>query len=89
MRSCEDTIWHGVFVTFLNETLQPATDETTLSTSAPDQSVIDGVRSQARLAFAEAHNAGFYMNSYTTKLNPTMDAVFQRLQEGVRRLVAQ
>ena len=40
----------------------------------------------AHLAFADNHNAGYYINSYTTKLNPTMDNVLKRLLESVRRL---
>ena len=36
--------------------------------------------------FVDAHNAGYYINSYTTKLNPTMDMVLRRLLDGVRRL---
>jgi len=39
-----------------------------------------------RAIFTDAHNAGFYINSYTTKVNPTMDNVMRRLMEGVRRL---
>ena len=52
------------------------------------QAAIDGLAVHAKLLFADAHNAGFYINSYTTKLNPGMDAVLQRLLEGVRRLHA-
>ena len=40
----------------------------------------------AHLAFVDNHNAGYYINSYTTKLNPTMDNVLKRLLESVRRL---
>ena len=36
--------------------------------------------------FVDAHNAGFYINSYTTKVNPTMDNVLRRIMEGIRRL---
>ena len=43
----------------------------------------------AKLLFADAHNAGFYINSYTTKLNPGMGTVLQRLLEGVLRLHAE
>ena len=43
--------------------------------------------SQAALAmFVDAHNTGYLVNSYTTKLNPTMDGVLQKLLDGVRRL---
>ena len=36
--------------------------------------------------FVDAHNTGYYVNSYTTKLNPTMDSVLRNLLDGVRRL---
>ena len=43
--------------------------------------------SRAALAmFVDAHNANYYMNSYTTKMNPTMDTVLEKLLAGVRRL---
>ena len=42
---------------------------------------------QAAVAmFVDAHNTGYYINSYTTKLNPTMDTVLEKLLAGVRRL---
>ena len=37
-------------------------------------------------AFVDGHNTGYYVNSYTTKLNPTMDDVLRKLLDGVRRL---
>ena len=40
----------------------------------------------ANAAFADNHNAGYYINSYTTKLNPTLDNVLKRLLDSVRRL---
>ena len=40
----------------------------------------------AHMAFVDNHNAGYYINSYTTKLNPTMDTVMEKLFAGVRRL---
>ena len=39
--------------------------------------------------FIDAHNAGYYINSYTTKVNPTMDNVLRRIMEGIRRLQAE
>ena len=36
--------------------------------------------------FVDAHNTGYYINSYTTKLNPGMDNVLEKLLDGVRRL---
>ena len=52
------------------------------------QAAIDGLEVHAKLLSADAHNAGFYVNAYTTKLNPGMSTVIQRLIEGVRRLHA-
>ena len=44
--------------------------------------------SKAALAiFVDAHNTGYYVNAYTTKLNPTMDGVLKRLLDGMRRLI--
>ena len=40
----------------------------------------------AHMAFVDNHNAGYYINSYTTKLNPTMDNVLKKLLDSVRRL---
>ena len=39
-----------------------------------------------RSIFIDAHNAGYYINSYTTKVNPTMDTVLRKLMDGIRRL---
>ena len=36
--------------------------------------------------FVDAHNTSYYVNSYTTKVNPTMDGVLCKLLDGVRRL---
>ncbi len=54
-------------------------DETTMA-------VARAAKASAAAIFVDAHNAGFYINSYTTKLNPTMDMVLRRLLDGVRRL---
>ena len=40
----------------------------------------------AHMAFVDNHNAGYYINSYTAKLNPTMDNVLKKLLDSVRRL---
>ena len=39
-----------------------------------------------RLLFADAHNAGFYINAYTTKANTSMNKVLTALMEGITRL---
>ena len=36
--------------------------------------------------FVDAHNAGYYINSYTTKVNPGMDNVMRKIMEGIRNL---
>ena len=43
-------------------------------------------KSAALAAFVDSHNTGYYVNSYTTKLNPTMDGVLSKLMDSVRRL---
>ena len=40
----------------------------------------------ALTTFVYAHNTAYYVNSYTTMLDPTMDGVLQPLLDGVRRL---
>ena len=72
------TGWHAVF------------SELAASSPAEHSEAVAALKdasSRAALAaFVDAHNAGYYINAYTTKLNPTMDDVLQRLLEGVRRL---
>ena len=34
----------------------------------------------------DAHNAGYYINSYTTKVNPGMDNVMRKIMEGICNL---
>ena len=40
----------------------------------------------AKDMFVDAHNAGYYINSYTTKVNPNMDHVMRKIMEGIRNL---
>ena len=47
---------------------------------------IDTASNTALALFVDAHNTGCYINSYTTKVNPTMDNVLRRLLDGLRRL---
>ena len=62
------------------------------SSEADDEAAADGdplskAGGRAALAmFVDAHNTGYYINSYTTKLNPTMDTVLEKLLAGVTRL---
>ena len=44
------------------------------------------IEQHALATFVDAHNTSYYVNSYTTKVNPTMDDVLQKLLDGVRRL---
>ena len=41
----------------------------------------------AHMAFVDNHNAGHYINSYTTKINPSLCNVLKRLLENVCRLM--
>ena len=36
--------------------------------------------------FVDARNAGYYINSCTTRANPTMGTVLEKLLAGARRL---
>lgn len=43
--------------------------------------------SEAALAmFVDSHNAGYYINAYTIKVNPGMDSVLEKLMAGIRQL---
>ena len=64
------------------ETLAEPSSEVSAADEGEAQAAIDGLAVHSKLLFADAHNAGFYINSYTTKLNPGMDTVLQRLLDG-------
>ena len=51
-----------------------------------DDPVCQAARAAAVAAFVDAHNTSYYVNSYTTKVNPTMDDVLCKLLDSVRRL---
>jgi hypothetical protein len=51
-----------------------------------DRDVGHAAHSAAVASFVDAHNTSYYINAYTTKVNPTMDGVLCKLLEGVRRL---
>ena len=75
--------WQQIFQDLANRgeaapTLADSDDECTQLANAANAA--------AKAVFVDAHNTGYYINAYTTKLNPTMDTVLQRLLEGVRRL---
>ena len=70
--------WHSIF-----SDLSAAS----LNEDDEDLALLKESSAKAALAtFVDAHNTGYYVNSYTTKLNPTMDGVLQRLLDGVRHL---
>ena len=48
----------------------------------PDKEMSDSVLSM----FVDAHNTGYYINSYTTKTHEGMDNVLRRLLDGLRRV---
>jgi len=50
--------------------------------------ILKACAAAAKDMFVDAHNAGYYINSYTTKVNPTMDNVMRQIMEGVRTLQA-
>ncbi len=58
----------------------------TLGADDATASAIKACFAAGRAIFIDAHNAGFYINSYTTKVNPTMDNVLHKLMDGIRRL---
>ena len=90
------TDWHAMF-----KELEALPDEDTGS-AAPQVEAASGASQEdaaslsdalyeagtraAVAMFVDAHNTGYYINSYTAKLNPTMDTVLEKLLAGVRRL---
>jgi hypothetical protein len=59
------TDWHGIFLQILGDALpQPA--EKSAASSPETQDMIGGLVVHSALLFADAHNAGFYINSHTT-----------------------
>ena len=49
-------------------------------------SLLSTCAAAAKEMFVTAHNAGYYINSYTTKVNPGMDNVMRKIMEGIRNL---
>ena len=76
--ACIFTDWHKIFAD-LSET------SCGTATSLPND-IQDAATAYALASYSDAHNAGFYINSYTTKVNPTLDDVLRNLLDGVRRL---
>ena len=74
------TDWHTIF----REVCDTAKDG-----CMPDDVLAADIQQCALATFIDAHNTSYYVNSYTTKVNPTMDTVLQNLLEGVRRLNAE
>ena len=44
------------------------------------------VEKEATAAFSDGVNTGFYINSYTIKVNPSMDGMLDELRSGLERL---
>ena len=59
-----------------------------LEPPAPDDPNVEAVRGMLAIVWREAHNAGFYTNSYTTKVNPTMDFFLGKLRAAIQKLHA-
>ena len=67
--------WRSVFMTAMD-----------LDPPNPDDPEVKGVRDMLAIVWREAHDAGFYTNSYTTKVNPTMDFFLGKLRLAIQRL---
>ena len=48
--------------------------------------ILKACAAAAQDMFVDAHNAGYYINSYTTKVNATMDNVLRKIMDGIRNL---
>jgi len=44
------------------------------------------IESEINASFGDGLNTGFYINSYTTKLCPTMDGVLEEMRKGLERM---
>ena len=64
--------WHDTFTKLLR-----AARPTEVSESVKE--TIDKARDASLALFVDAHNTCYYINSYTTKVNPTMDAVMRKV----------
>ena len=51
--------------------------------------LLQELQDELRGAFQDAHNAGFYINEHTTKVNSLGDKLFEGLQRIVRKITAQ
>ena len=52
-----------------------------------DEFDIEGFMHEARGAFSDGVNTGFYINTYTTKHCPTMEGVLEELRSGLSRMI--
>ena len=76
------TDWHQEFYDLVNTIPSNSGGADNVSTD----DVCQAARAAAVAAFVDAHNTSYYVNSYTTKVNPTMDDVLCKLLDSVRRL---
>ena len=53
------------------------------------QKVMDELESELQGAFQDAHNTGFYINEYTTKVHALGDKLFQGMQRIVNKITAE
>ena len=67
------------------EVLLSAMDLEPLNAKDPN---VEAVRGMLAIVWREAHNAGYYTNSYTTKVNPTMDFFLGKLRAAMQKLSA-
>ena len=78
------TDWHGEFASLLK---MPGAVAPASPADRQDADMVSGAaQASAVAAFVDAHNTSYYINSYTTKVNPTMDDVLSKLLDGLRRL---
>ena len=73
------TYWHRIFKDLCAQ-------DDPMALSADDYKFQQAMEKNALATFIDAHNTSYYVNAYTTKVNPTMDDVLSKLLDGVRRL---
>ncbi|CAE7805372.1 unnamed protein product [Symbiodinium sp. CCMP2592] len=64
-----------------------ASDDTVFSNSTKTEDLVKAIRCGVSEAFSDGVNSGFYINTYTTKANPSLAGMLEELRRGWRRFV--
>ncbi|CAE7258426.1 unnamed protein product [Symbiodinium sp. CCMP2592] len=61
-------------------------DDTVFRTSTKAEDLVKAIRCGVSEAFSDGANSGFYINTYTTKANPSLAGMLEELRRGIERL---